>query len=73
MTRPEMVQALSAAAMEGMLELAGKASGDEVLSAMLTLAHKAVLLSVRRGLDLTSTRAAVEQIWALLPAEKPHA
>ena len=73
MTRPAVVQKLVEDAYHGMLETAGKASGDEVLSACLTLAHRAVKLSIMRGADLTDVRQAVEGMWAMLPPEVPRA
>jgi hypothetical protein len=65
--RTEMVLILAEAARQGLLTEAVNATGDEVFSAVFTLAHTTIKTALAMGGSVESMREAISQMYALLP------
>lgn len=70
MLRPEVVEMLCEHALDAMQAHGEGTSADEMVSACMTLALKAVKLAVQKGWPLEPFKQGVARIYAEFPAEK---
>lgn len=70
--RPDVVEILAQAALDGMRNHAIEASGDEVLSALFTLTLRSIQAVVDVGANVPALQDAVGRLYAAIPQERAH-